>query len=1053
MTIEEKLGPLGLAEYLPLFSQEKITLELLGHLEEEDLIRLGMPMGPRKALLAALGKKSATARDATNRAQIDAGVTVLEARENTSGQTVIENAPGTRAGRGAGGVTDLEIAGITSIKRLAVSSGEADLFEGMWQGRKVALKWFRYGITPKSDLMATIQKLDRRCVVEVLETGVFEERAYEVMEFIEHGNLGQWVRMGVAESKVREVLKELGEAVQELHRHNIIHRDIKPTNILVRTLTPLDLVLTDFGISSLTELSLHQTSASRTVAYSAPESQSGVVSKASDWWSVGVVVLELLTGRGAFEGLDERTINFTLATKGIEIPETLPGEWRALLSGLLCQDESRRWGWGELSDWMEGKELPPPLVARGGVKAAATAGGGPQAAIPYRFKGGAYATAPELARVLAENWEAGVKHFGRGLILEWLKNDLKDAEKVVQASDLAENGKLTPEMKFAAALLVLDSKMPFSWKGDVVDEAFAHSNGELLWSMVEAGVPGVLGGMGVQNGALEMVAGRREDFLKRIEGKPSYYDLKLAKQIIGAPESRILEQALERASGIHGPMKETLPDWMQELPGFKEWFLCSSLSLVDGLVVLSCKKKMAEKVMWPFLKSNAFRWCSKQVEAQEAKWQERLGWMYEEGWGVTKDEVAAAGWYGAAAAQGNPRAQAQLGEFFKEGRGVEQNDAEAVGWFGAAAVQCNSNAQYWLGWMIANGRGAEVDEAQAAGWYFQAAQQGDGRAQYELGQMYYHGRGVEKCYVTALEWFEKSAEQGNGFAQTLLGFDLEALGSYADSLLDVDQRLSLLYQGDQLDIAKSQFKIGEILVYPKENPPEAFKYFWKSANKGYAEAQFELGYIYRFDNDEKFGVQEDENKSFQWFLKSAENEYERAYCYLGMCYYYGRGVKEDFALAFKWYYKAAKGESSTSQNSLAEMYEKGEGINRDLSRAIEWYEKAAEQGNEAAQKSLIRLKSGTPVVSNTILRNPITHTQTHDEIQNKVVNIIVEQLGVSETQVISSARFVEDLGADEVDCIELVMAFEEEFGLEIPDESAESLVRVRDVINYIRSNT
>ena len=420
---------------------------------------------------------------------------------------------------------------------------------------------------------------------------------------------------------------------------------------------------------------------------------------------------------------------------------------------------------------------------------------------------------------------------------------------------------------------------------------------------------------------------------------------------------------------------------------------------------------------------------------------------------MTKDEVAAAGWYGAAAAQGNPTAQAQLGEFFKEGRGVEQNDAQAVGWFGAAAVQGNSDAQYWLGWMIANGRGAEVDEAQAAGWYFQAAQQEDARAQYELGQMYYHGRGVEKSYVTALEWFEKSAEQGNVFARTLLGFDLEALGSYADSLLDVDQRLSLLYQGDQLDIPKSQFRIGEILGYVKENPPEAFKYFWKSANKGHAEAQFKLGYIYHFGNDEKFGVQEDENKSFQWFLKSAENEYERAHFYLGMCYYYGNGVKKDLALAFKWYHKAAQGGSSTSQETLAEMYEKGEGINRDLSRAIEWYEKAAEQGNEAAQKSLIRLKSGTPVVSNTILRNSTTHTQTHDEIQNKVVNIIAEQLGVSETQVILSARFVEDLGADEFDCIELVMAFEEEFGLEIPDESAESLVRVRDVINYIRSNT
>jgi len=71
-------------------------------------------------------------------------------------------------------------------------------------------------------------------------------------------------------------------------------------------------------------------------------------------------------------------------------------------------------------------------------------------------------------------------------------------------------------------------------------------------------------------------------------------------------------------------------------------------------------------------------------------------------------------------------------------------------------------------------------------------------------------------------------------------------------------------------------------------------------------------------------------------------------------------------------------------------------------------------------------------------------------IDDKVKDIIVEQLGVNAEQVTPTARFIEDLGADSLDTVELVMAFEEEFGAEIPDDQAEKLLTVGDVINYIK---
>ena len=70
-------------------------------------------------------------------------------------------------------------------------------------------------------------------------------------------------------------------------------------------------------------------------------------------------------------------------------------------------------------------------------------------------------------------------------------------------------------------------------------------------------------------------------------------------------------------------------------------------------------------------------------------------------------------------------------------------------------------------------------------------------------------------------------------------------------------------------------------------------------------------------------------------------------------------------------------------------------------------------------------------------------------VADRVKELIVEQLGVNPDQVTPEAKFIEDLGADSLDTVELVMAFEEEFGAEIPDEDAEKLQSVGDVIKYI----
>lgn len=75
-----------------------------------------------------------------------------------------------------------------------------------------------------------------------------------------------------------------------------------------------------------------------------------------------------------------------------------------------------------------------------------------------------------------------------------------------------------------------------------------------------------------------------------------------------------------------------------------------------------------------------------------------------------------------------------------------------------------------------------------------------------------------------------------------------------------------------------------------------------------------------------------------------------------------------------------------------------------------------------------------------------------EEIFDKVKEIIVEQLGVAEDHVNQEASFIDDLGADSLDIVELIMALEEEFDIEIPDEDAEKVVTVGDVVDYLKEN-
>jgi primosomal replication protein N'' len=148
------------------------------------------------------------------------------------------------------------------------------------------------------------------------------------------------------------------------------HRDLRPDAILLRTREPLDLVVTDFGSARLSDFDLEAVAPLQLTRYAAPEAIVGTVSAASDWWSLGMILLEQATAGGCFQGVNEQAFRLHVVTRGIDIPAGIDADVRVLLRGLLARDPLKRWGASQLFAWLMGElvsaeETPEPLIESG----------------------------------------------------------------------------------------------------------------------------------------------------------------------------------------------------------------------------------------------------------------------------------------------------------------------------------------------------------------------------------------------------------------------------------------------------------------------------------------------------------------------------------------------------------------------------------------------------------------------------------------------------------------------------------------------------------------
>ncbi|MDR1084326.1 MAG: protein kinase [Deltaproteobacteria bacterium] len=348
-------------------------------------------------------------------------------------------------------VTDSRVVGLSSFRGrkvqsfLSSSGSEADIFiiiQG--PGDFQILRLFRQGRVPKPEIFQRLVKMSQDMnglAVRTLEAGFDEEanRWYEIQEYLPGGDLSTLIGRGpLDQDSLTALISELAEALARLHGQDIIHRDIKPENILIRSLKPLKIALADFGISSLLapDLSIKETRLANTPLYSAPESFGSIVGKAADWWSLGIIILEAVTGRHPLEGLSFNEVMREITTRGIRVPETLPDDVSLLTKGLLTRDDKKRWRYHEVLGWLMGQRDIPVYY-----EMAETSG--PQN-LPYTLDGQEFNTPEELAALFAgseEMWEKGREHLARGYIRQWLEKQ----EKFDQAIHTELRGSTSPD--------------------------------------------------------------------------------------------------------------------------------------------------------------------------------------------------------------------------------------------------------------------------------------------------------------------------------------------------------------------------------------------------------------------------------------------------------------------------------------------------------------------------------------------------------------------------------------------------------------------------------
>ncbi|KVN34418.1 AAA domain-containing protein [Burkholderia ubonensis] len=360
-------------------------------------------------------------------------------------------------------------------------------------GRQAVLTLYRPGAEPDPAVYDVIRRLPREHVPEIIATGRWDGRAYELAEELNGGTLAD-LGMAVRDiATIRHVVDELGQALQAFSEVGLRHRDLRPGTLLVRSREPLDLVISGFGSARLSEFDLDIVSPLETTRYMAPEAIAGGVAAASDWWSLGMILLEQLTDGRCFEGINPRAFLIHVLANGVALPDDLDPSLHLLLRGLLARDRHQRWQWPQIKAWLEGEPVDAPsatTVDSDGGEGAGIALGARQYRRPAVFA---------LAAAERENWEAARDHLNRGVVMTWAEQAGVSAKTLAGLRQVVQLDGVDDDCRLMIALKLLNHDMPLILRGDIVTPGWLLQNPLEGYDLVTGPVPAFLERLGTES--------------------------------------------------------------------------------------------------------------------------------------------------------------------------------------------------------------------------------------------------------------------------------------------------------------------------------------------------------------------------------------------------------------------------------------------------------------------------------------------------------------------------------------------------------------------------
>ena len=251
-----------------------------------------------------------------------------------------------------------------NVQSLSDNSGEAQVFLVERNGESYVLKIYYPNFDVNRKILQTVYNFDFEMIVKVFDFGKTyvdgKHRYYELMEYLCGGTMADY-RLNGDMDKFRRIALQGAAALAYCHQCNILHKDIKPSNFFFRDKEHTELVLGDFGISSILDEDgkSHKTTQARTPIYAAPEMYADVidgvveVTPAADYYSLGICLMALWLGESPMS-TNERVMMRQKNEGRLPHIHELPERVRMIVQGLTVVNPANRWSYEQVEEWFQG---------------------------------------------------------------------------------------------------------------------------------------------------------------------------------------------------------------------------------------------------------------------------------------------------------------------------------------------------------------------------------------------------------------------------------------------------------------------------------------------------------------------------------------------------------------------------------------------------------------------------------------------------------------------------------------------------------------------------